>query len=81
MRGAGVVDRLPTHEPRLARAVAMAYGLEEPPSIGELTSISENWRPYCAWVALLLRTMLEDETHEIAGGPENASGGGRRAGA
>ena len=31
VRGASVVDRLPTHEPRLARAVAMAYGLEEPP--------------------------------------------------
>ena len=34
-----------------------------------------------ARVTLLLRTVLEDETHEIAGKPANASGGGRRAGA
>lgn len=81
LRGAGVRDHLPTHEPRLARAVAMAYGLERPPSVGELREISENWRPYRTWVALLLRTMLEDETHEIASKPGNATGGGRRTGA
>ena len=59
----------------------MAYGLKRPPSIGELREISENWRPYRTWVALLLRTMLEDETHEISGEPGNASGGERRTGA
>jgi DNA-3-methyladenine glycosylase II len=81
LRGAGVRDHLPTKEPRLGRAVAIAYGLKRPPSIGELREISENWRPYRTWVALLLRTMLEDETHEISGEPGNASGGGRRTGA
>ena len=69
LRGTGEPDHLPTNEPRLARAVAMAYGLDHPPSVEELREISENWRPYRTWVALLLRTMLEDETHEITGKP------------
>ena len=71
LRGAGVPDQLPVHEPRVARAVAMAYGLDEPPVAEELAEIAERWRPYRTWVALLLRTMLEDETGEIAGGPNS----------
>lgn len=72
VRGAGLPDRLPVHEPRLGKAVAMAYGLAEPPTAEELREISEAWRPYRSWVALHLRTMLEDETREIAGGgPES----------
>jgi DNA-3-methyladenine glycosylase II len=65
LRGSGVPDQLPIHEPRLARAVAIAYGLEETPTTEELTEISEGWRPYRTWVVLHLRTMLEDETGEI----------------
>lgn len=68
LRGAGEPDHLPTHEPRLGRAVAMAYGLERPPSTEELEEMAERWRPYRTWVALHLRAMLEEETHEIAGG-------------
>lgn len=67
LRGASVPDRLPIHEPRLARAVAMAYNLGETPTAEELAEISEGWRPYRTWVALHLRTMLEDKTGEIAG--------------
>lgn len=65
LRGAGEPDGLPTHEPRLGRAVAMAYGLEEPPTTEELKELSEGWRPYRTWICLLLRTVLEDETQEI----------------
>lgn len=68
LRGAGEPDYLPTNEPRLGRAVAMAYGFEEPPTVAELEKISEPWRPYRTWVSLYLRTMLEDETGEISGG-------------
>jgi DNA-3-methyladenine glycosylase II len=67
LRGAGEPDGLPTREPRFARAVAMAYGLKETPSAWEVAEISEGWRPYRTWVGLHLRTMLEDETGEIAG--------------
>jgi len=66
LRGAGMPDRLPAHEPRLTRTTAMAYGLKELPAARELAEISERWRPYRTWVALHLRTMLEDETGEIA---------------
>ena len=68
VRGAGAPDYLPTAEPRLGHAVARAYGLDRPPSTTDLTTLAAAWRPYRAWVTLLLRTMLEDETHEIAGG-------------
>ena len=72
LRGAGAPDQLPTHEPRLARALSMAYGLKETPTAEKLSEISEGWRPYRTWVALHLRTMLEDETGEIAGGPKSS---------
>ena len=74
LRGAGEPDHLPTREPRLGRAVAMAYGLDEPPGAGELGTLAERWRPYRTWVALHLRAMLEEETGEISGGSTGGDG-------
>ncbi|MCA1600019.1 MAG: hypothetical protein LC769_13610 [Chloroflexi bacterium] len=68
LRGAGEPDYLPTAESRLGRAVARAYGLDHLPSAPDLAALAVAWRPYRAWTTLLLRTMLEDETHEITGG-------------
>ncbi len=68
LRGAGEVDHLPTNEPRLGRAVAMAYGLDESPSVAQLEKMAEPWRPYRTWVSFYLRAMLEAETGEISGG-------------
>ena len=67
LRGAAAPDEIPGHEPRLARAVALAYDLPQPPSAQELERISESWRPYRTWATVLLRTFLEDQTGEIAG--------------
>jgi len=67
LRGAGEPDYLPAHEPRLARAVALAYGLVRSPTAGDLEKMAERWRPYRTWVSLHLRQMLEEETREIAG--------------
>jgi DNA-3-methyladenine glycosylase II len=67
LRGAGDPDRIPLHEGRLPRAVALAYGLPEPPSAEELQRLSQSWQPYRTWVTLLLRAQLEDETGEISG--------------
>jgi DNA-3-methyladenine glycosylase II len=67
LRGAGDPDYTPAAEPRLARAMAIAYDMKAPPSATDIAEISEVWKPYRTWVALLLRIMLEDETHEIAG--------------
>jgi DNA-3-methyladenine glycosylase II len=67
LRGAGAPDEIPRHESRLARSVALAYDLPEPPTADELARISRNWKPYRTWTTLLLRTYLEDETGEIAG--------------
>ena len=73
LRGAGAPDEVPRAEPRLARAVALAYDLPRPPSADELGPISRNWAPYRTWTTVLLRTYLEDETGEI-GGPRPAGG-------
>jgi DNA-3-methyladenine glycosylase II len=73
LRGAGEPDYLPTNEPRLRWAVAMAYGLDESPTVAELEEIAERWRPYRTWVSLHLRTMLEDETGEISGGAKETT--------
>jgi DNA-3-methyladenine glycosylase II len=67
LRGAGAPDAVPGKEPRLARAVALAYGLPGPATPEQLRDISDKWRPYRTWVTLLLRVRLEDETGEIAG--------------
>lgn len=67
LRGAGEPDHLPTHEPRLGRAVALAYGLDNPPETEELERMAERWRPYRTWVSLYLRAMFEEETREISG--------------
>ncbi len=47
--------------------MAIAYDMKTPPSAATMAEISEVWKPYRTWVALLLRIMLEDKTHEIAG--------------
>jgi DNA-3-methyladenine glycosylase II len=66
LRGAGHPDGLPTHESRLLRAVQRTYGLNGPPSVEELGRLASAWRPYRTWVCLLLRTELEDDTHELS---------------
>jgi DNA-3-methyladenine glycosylase II len=67
LRGANAPDAVPTAEPRLARAVALAYGLPAPAAPEQIRKISENWRPYRTWVTMLLRIRLEYETGEITG--------------
>jgi DNA-3-methyladenine glycosylase II len=80
LRGAGAPDAVPTAEPRLARAIAFAYGLPGPAAPEQVRQISENWRPYRTWVTLLLRTQLEDETGEITGRPDHARTGPKTPG-
>jgi len=66
LRGAGSPDVLPPSEPRLGRAVAIAYNLEAPPTQEALQHLAQNWRPYRTWVGLHLRVMLEEQTAEIS---------------
>jgi DNA-3-methyladenine glycosylase II len=72
LRGAGDPDAVADREPRLGRAVALAYGLPGQATPERVREISENWRPYRTWVTLLLRVQLEDETGEIAGRQRHA---------
>ncbi len=65
IRGVGAPDALPDNERRVERAIRAAYGLASGAAIGPVT---EPWRPYRAWCALLLRRWLEAETQEIATG-------------
>lgn len=74
LRGVNMPDGLPAHEPRMARAVGLAYGLDAEPSAEAIGRMAEAWRPYRTWAAVLLRTSLEEATGEIAG-----RAGGRNA--
>jgi DNA-3-methyladenine glycosylase II len=65
IRGAGDPDALPDHDTRLDDAIRSAYSTSEDSAIHQIT---ESWRPYRAWVALLLRVWREAETGEIARG-------------
>jgi DNA-3-methyladenine glycosylase II len=65
VRGAGVPDLFPTNEPRLAKAMTVLYRRSDTEAQPRVT---EQWRPYRSWVALLIRRWLEDETQEIARG-------------
>lgn len=65
VRGVGDPDRLPQHEPRLIRATHAAYQL---PADSDIEAVSDAWRPYRAWVALLLRRWLDDESAQISSG-------------
>lgn len=51
IRGAGAPDVLPSGEGRLAEAVARVYGAR-----ARLEAVSEAWRPFRSWVAVLLRS-------------------------
>ena len=59
IRGVGNPDALPIREHRLARAARAAYGL---PEGADIEQIADGWRPYRAWVALLLRARAEADT-------------------
>ena len=56
VRSAGVVDVLPPGiEPRLREATGEAYGLEGPATEADFRRISDRWRPYRTWMAVLMR--------------------------
>lgn len=74
LRGVGEPDHLPTREPRLARAVARAYGPRETPNVEELEKISENWRPYRTCVAPHPRATVEEEAGETVGDEQPQTG-------
>jgi DNA-3-methyladenine glycosylase II len=63
IRGVGHPDMLPDHDTRLQQAISAAYNTTDDDAI---RSITDSWRPYRAWVALLLRAWRESETSEIA---------------
>ena len=55
IRGAGEPDRVTPMEPRLPRAIALAYDLDHVPSDAEVFELAEAWLPYRTWVMVLLR--------------------------
>ncbi len=59
LRGAGAPDVLAVAEPRLGRAIALAYGLSAPPAEARIAELAEAWRPYRSWVTVLLRVNLD----------------------
>lgn len=60
IRSVGLVDRAPTTERRLARAVRLAYDLPSDPEPDQLAEIAHRWAPFRTWVAVLLRSSMEE---------------------
>jgi DNA-3-methyladenine glycosylase II len=56
-RGAGLIDALPTAEPRVLHGLAHAYGIARP-SLEEYRRLAERWRPFRMWVCVLLARHL-----------------------
>jgi 3-methyladenine DNA glycosylase/8-oxoguanine DNA glycosylase len=64
VRGASAPDVFPMAESRLHEEMAERYGLALPdPAV--LARITERWRPFRTWVAVLLRSARERRTGEI----------------
>ncbi|GAA3763906.1 DNA-3-methyladenine glycosylase family protein [Micromonospora maritima] len=61
LRGANHPDGLPHHDKRLNAEVTERYGTT-------IDEVSERWRPYRTWAAVLLRALREGCTHEIGTG-------------
>jgi DNA-3-methyladenine glycosylase II len=56
LRATGVADALTFSEPRLPGYVSHFYGLGPgPATLEQLSALSENWRPFRTWAAVLLR--------------------------
>lgn len=55
LRGAGLVDEVPSADPRLRDAVRLLYELSTEPSDEALRELAQPWRPYRMWVCVLLR--------------------------
>lgn len=55
VRSSGAADVLPPGEPRLMSAIGDAYDLGGAATPDQLASITEAWRPYRTWIAVLLR--------------------------
>lgn len=68
IRGAGEPDLAPRHEPRLPRAIQLAYQLDAGPTAEQMETITDGWAPYRSWVAVLLRTYLRTPPTRSAGG-------------
>ncbi len=62
LRGCGVIDELPTGEPRVLRGLEQAYGFDATPTVDEAMRIAECWRPYRMWVAVLVVMSLRGST-------------------
>ncbi|MDX6691531.1 MAG: DNA-3-methyladenine glycosylase [Solirubrobacteraceae bacterium] len=61
VRGAGEPDHFPRNERRIQAAMRRAWSLPPSAEIDELAAITDGWRPFRSWVALLLRRWVEDE--------------------
>jgi DNA-3-methyladenine glycosylase II len=60
VRGAGAPDVLALDEPRLPHAAAVAYGHAAPLTRADLAALADGWRPFRAWVQMLLRMALAE---------------------
>lgn len=73
LRGCGIIDELPSAEPRVVQAIATTYGLSVAASAADAERIAEGWRPYRMWIAVLLVMNLRRSTSAWARSPRRGA--------
>lgn len=65
IRAVGFADVEPQDEPRSIALIEQLYGLSGPPSLDEVRTMAEAWRPFRTWATVLIRaagpTVLAEE--------------------
>lgn len=57
VRACGAADILPTDESRLRDLTRDLYGFDHQPSGAELAALTDGWRPFRTWAAVLIRAV------------------------
>ncbi len=60
VRGANAPDVAAFDVPRLGEEVARVYGLDAPPGRADLEALSDGWRPFRAWIHVLLHIGMRE---------------------
>ena len=60
VRGANAPDVAAFGVPRLGEEVARVYGLDAPPGRDDLEALTDGWRPFRAWVQVLLHIGMRE---------------------
>ena len=73
LRASGFADAmLRTPEPRVLRNAAEIYNLKDPPTLQQLETMAEAWRPFRTWTTVLIRLAGDRARRQAGAGSSDA---------